>query len=133
MKDCVMLHIQKNFKNGADVAATLKDETLKDPVSLPMRKTVKVPEIKDLSNRVKFQLQLEQDGCNLECANALNTHEQRMTAHHSNIQKAFMLILDHCNPTMQNHLTEMPDYETRICDNPIEALKEIKTKMCDPT
>ena len=50
VKDHVILHIQKNFKNGADMAAVLKDEMLKDPVSLPTRKTVTTPETDALTN-----------------------------------------------------------------------------------
>ena len=50
VKDYITLHIQKNFKNGADTAAFLKDEEWRDPVLLPARKTVIIPETDTLTD-----------------------------------------------------------------------------------
>jgi hypothetical protein len=47
--------------------------------------------------------------------------------------KAYVLIFStYCNKTMQNWIEEHPDYETTICDDPIELLSKIKVLMHDP-
>ena len=38
----------------------------------------------------------------------------------------------HCNKTMQNRIEETTNFEDEIRDDPIELLKSIKKKMCDP-
>ena len=50
----------------------------------------------------------------------------------ANLNNAFALIKSFCNQTMVNKLEALPDYETKILDDPIKLLENIKILMHDP-
>ena len=48
--------------------------------------------------------------------------------------KAFALILNnYCSKVMKHRVEEKSDYETNVCDDPVELLKRIKEYMYIPT
>jgi hypothetical protein len=48
------------------------------------------------------------------------------------LTEAYALIFStYCNKTMQNRVEEHPEFETTICDDPIELLNKIKVLMHD--
>jgi hypothetical protein len=63
----------------------------------------------------------------------LERHLEQNDTLEQNLTKDYTLIFStYCNKTMQNRIEEHPDYETTICDDPIELLSKIKVVMHDP-
>ena len=131
VKEHIILHIQKNFKHGEDIAKCLREEKFEAPVAKPARQIVALP-TGDISASDQFRMKMKQDGYDLEYTNEMTKYEQCISTYEANKQKAFTLILDYCNKTMKSRITVMADYETRILNDPIILLKEIKKKMYDP-
>jgi hypothetical protein len=69
----------------------------------------------------------------LENQPELERYLERKDRLEQNLTKAYALIFStYCNKTMQNRIEEHPDYESMICDNPIELLDKIKVLLHDP-
>ena len=134
MKDHIETHIQKLFKYGNDMVKTLRNMSYTpDPVgSAPIRKLVDVPPGDTLTTMVQWELQQEQDGYNIEYKEQIKLHNLQKEIFKDNKVKAYVIIFQYCNKVMQNRIKETPDFETRIRDDPLELLQEIKKKMYDP-
>ena len=118
-----MQHVQKTFRQGHDIAVSLRDLKKKDLSSYkPVRETT------ELTDAV--QAQLDQDGKDIEYQAMLNRYLERQDTLDENMLKAYAVIYStYCSKTIQNRIEEHPDYETVIRDDPIELLKTIKVLM----
>jgi hypothetical protein len=75
----------------------------------------------------------EQAGMDIMHQANLERYLEQKDTLEQNLTKAYALIFStYCNKTTQNWIEEHPDYETTICDDPIELLSKIKVLMHDP-
>ena len=119
VKDHIAQCVQKNCKNGIDIAQSLDEETMKDLTTLrPVRQTSVKPDEEDKT--------LEQDGFDIEYKVKMQEHLKRVQQLEENKTKAHALIYSNCcNRAMQLRIEEHVDYETTIKNDPIELLKSI--------
>ena len=68
----------------------------------------------------------------MEYTEDLRNYNVRKYAYEENKHKAYALIFGYCNKIMQNRVEEASDFEIRIRNDPLELLREVKTKMYDP-
>ena len=62
----------------------------------------------------------------------IKKHLDRETALNSNLKKAYAMIFStYCSKIIQNRIESHPDYESKICDDPIELLTAIEGLMHD--
>ena len=76
-------------------------------------------------------LRLTQDGCDLDCAEALKTCGANKGQHEDNKMKAHALICSSCGKIRKSQIKEMSTFESTIGNNPFELLKTMKEKMHD--
>ena len=62
----------------------------------------------------------EQETFDMEYDTLIKEHIQRKRMLATNLNNAYALIKSFCNKTMQNKVEALPDYETKIRDDPIE-------------
>jgi hypothetical protein len=126
VKEHIVQYVQKTYKNGQDVAVSLRDLVIKDLSSMqPSR-----GEATATDAVVKVN---EQAGMDILYQAELERYLDRRDTLEQNLTKAYALIFStYCNKTMQNRIEEHPDYETKIQDDPIELLEKIKVLMHDP-
>ena len=53
----------------------------------------------------------------------IKEYNDRKRALEQNILKASELIIGHCNKTIENRIKAIPDYETRVMDDPIVSIE----------
>ena len=136
VKDHIIQYVQKNLKNGLDMAETLRSGTYATPGIKPVRLIEEdrliyqgmTAENKPSSDKMKIL----QDGNDIEYREELREYNARARQYEENKSKTYAIIMDYCNKTMQNRIEEVKDFELRIRNDPLELLKEIKTKMYDP-
>jgi len=124
VRDYLFLQMQKTFRDGKDIVQSLRDNTDDfggaDPVRLVSG------EADATKNKV------EQDGFDIDYKEERRTYNNKKDIFESNKIKAYALIFENCNKTMQSRIEECTDFETVIRDNPRVLLNEIKKKMYDP-
>ena len=76
-------------------------------------------------------MKILQDGDDIEYREELREYNARARQYDENKSKTYVIIMDYCNKTIQNRIEEVKDFESRIRNDPLELLKEIKTKMYD--
>jgi hypothetical protein len=119
VKDHIVQYVQKNYKNGIDIAESLDKETMKDLTALQ-------PTRKASTNADAATKQLEQDGFDIEYKVHIQEHLKRVQQLEENKTKSYALIYsNYCNRTMQLRIEEHVDFETTIKNNPIKLLKAI--------
>ena len=63
----------------------------------------------------------------------MKLHMDRLITLEENQSKIFALIIDeYCSRAITSRLEAMPDYESKIQDNPVELLKAIQMTMSAP-
>jgi hypothetical protein len=118
-------YMQKTCKHGQDIAVSLRDLKQKDLQSL-------VPAIGQSTGTYPVANSNEQTGMDIMYQAELERYLERKDTLEQNLTKTYALIFStYCNKTIQNRIEEHPDYETTICDEPIELLSKIKVLMHD--
>lgn len=131
VKDHIIVQIQKTFKYGMDMAKSLRNsEYVNLREGRPTRMVVTIP--KEATEADQMTLKIEQDGFDIAYQEDLREYNNRVKVFEENKYKAFSVIWSYCNKVMQNRIEESPEFESRIRDEPLELLKEIKAKMYDP-
>jgi len=125
VKDAVIQFVQKTFKEGNDIAQSLKDGKVYD-----LSKEEPEREISKASDATKATL--EQAGFDIKYQEELHHFYDRRDNLRQGLTKAYTLIFsNYCNKTMQSQIEEHPDFESKIENNPIALLDAIKILMHD--
>ena len=114
----------------ADALRQLKDQS---PGTEPTRQTIKMTKTEASDEAAKFLKTLEQQGHDLKHKEELWDCNERRKKRAENEPKSHVLSFGCCNKKMQTRVKELPDFESKIQNDPIESLKIIKTKMFDPS
>src|SRR5210317_1823032 len=125
VKDAVIKNIQKNFKNGQDVAKSIKQGKINDlSGDLPMMIISTKPEDKGGAT--------EQAGFNILYQEELRVYIERKDTLRTGMNKAYALIYDnYCTRAMWAQIEEHPEFESKIEDILIQLLEAIKTLTHD--
>src|SRR5210317_344395 len=125
VKEAMIQHVQKTYKNGHDIAKSLKDQSL---VNLESQDPIR----RISNNNVDNERAIEQSGYDIKYQEELRRHLDRKDALQENVSKAYALIFtNYFTKRMQSRIEEHPDFESTIEDDPFELLKVIKTLMHD--
>ena len=124
VKEAVIQHIQKTYKNGFDVAQSLEDMQL---IDLDKEKP-----IRQISTESEATAKaIEQDGFNIDYQEQLRCHYDRRDALKEGMNKAYALIFtNYCTETMQSQLEAHTEF-AMIKNDPIATLEAINTLMHD--
>ena len=126
VKDAIVQYILKTFKDGNDVAQSIKDGKLFDLSKEEPTRTMSQAIDTDAAA-------IEQVGLDIKYQEELRRFLDRRDNLRQGLVKAYALIFsNYCNKTMQNRIEEHPDFDTKIENNPIELLEAIKMLMHDP-
>jgi len=114
IKQHIVQQVQRTYKNGIDIAQTLKTEVMVDlDVIEPVRK------ISTKNDAV--QRHAEQEGFDIKYKMSIGEHLKRVNQLEENLTKAYALIFSsYCSRTMQIRVEEHPDFSSVIENNPIE-------------
>ena len=123
VKDAIVQHVQKSFRQGHDIAVSLRDLNKRNLDSdKPKRETSTLTD--------PVQAKTDQDGKDIDYQAKLTKFLEREDTLNENLLKAYALIFsNYCSKTIQNRIEEHPDFESVIRDDPIELLKAIKVLM----
>ena len=126
VKDAIVQYILKTFKDGNNVAQSIKDGKLFDLSKEEPTRTMSQAIDTDAAA-------IEQVGLDIKYQEELRRFLDRRDNLRQGLVKAYALIFsNYCNKTMQNRIEEHPDFDTKIENNPIELLEAIKMLMHDP-
>ncbi len=127
VKDYIILEVQQKFDHGVDMATSLRKmeyTTFNEDPDKPVRMITAATDEKLASiEQAEYDMMYQED---------FKLFIKRKEAYRQNKAKAYALIIKHCNKTMVNKIEEVPDFESRIRNDPVELLKEIRSKMYDP-
>ena len=132
-KEHIVLQTQRTCDHGLDIANSLRQLKDQAPGVEPTRQTVKMTAEEAKDEAAKLLKTLEQQGYDLKHKEELRDHNERRKKCKENEPKACALTFGYCNKKMQARVEESPDFEPKIQNDPIESLKIIKIKMCDPS
>src|SRR5210317_2487808 len=125
VKEAIVQHVQKTYKNGHDIAKSLKDQTM---INLDSEEPIRTIS----NNNNDNERSIEQSGYDIKYQEELRRHLDRKDALQENVSKAYALIFtNYCTRLMQSRIEEHPNFESTIEDDPFELLKVIKTLMHD--
>jgi hypothetical protein len=126
VKEAIVQFVQKTFKDGNDIAQSLKDLKLIDlNVEEPKRAISE-----ETSPRLAA---LEQSGLDIKYQEEFRRYLDRKDNLRQGLTKAYALIFTtYCNRVMQSRVEEHPEFETKIENDPIALLEAIKSLMHDP-
>jgi hypothetical protein len=126
VKDHIVQYIQKTYRNGQDAAVSIRNLEVKDLT--PHESSRCTAAVTDPAENLK-----QQAGMDILYQAKLERYLDRKDTLEQNLTKAYALIFStYCNKTMQNWIEEYPEFESVICDDPIEFLNKIKVLMHDP-
>jgi hypothetical protein len=126
VKDHIVQYIQKTYRNGQDAAVSIRNLEVKDLT--PHESSRCTAAVTDPAENLK-----QQAGMDILYQAKLERYLDRKDTLEQNLTKAYALIFStYCNKTMQNWIEEYPEFESVICDDPIELLNKIKVLMHDP-
>jgi hypothetical protein len=126
VKDYIIQLVKKSFRNGHDVADSIRkmdriDMTSKEPIR-------RISVATNADNRVT-----EQEGYDILYKAEIDMYTKRKHKLEDNMNKTYSLIyLQHCSKTIQDRIHAHPDFETKIKNDPIELLKAIEILINDP-
>ena len=120
-KDAIEQYIQKEWtKGGYDVAQSLRNlQEVDIDAERPSR---------SLSVATKQEDKVdEQAGIDIRYQEELRRHLDRAQAMKDGMKQAYLLIFStYCSKTMQSRLEALPEFETKIRNDPIKLLENIK-------
>jgi hypothetical protein len=127
VKEQALLYIQSNFKDGHDIAKSLRDEQLVDLSN-------EMPKPQTSTKKDNNQREAEQKMFDMITKGEVEKYLTRKDNLCQNQPKAFSVIMqDFCTPDMTREIQTHPDFKSKIEDNPFELLKVVKTLMHNPT
>ena len=128
VKTHIEQYVQKTYKHGQDIAESLRELRRKDLSGvMPVRQVSMYVEASD--ERVR---KIEQEGYDVLYTAEVQNYMDRKNTLETNLGRAYALILStYCNGTMQHHIEEHPEFDSKIQNDPIELLKAIKIVMHD--
>ena len=132
VKEHILQEIQKDLKNGSDLAVNLRNNNdIGIPINKPRRQIVKINSErgKKATEEEIADARIEQEGNDMEYTIDLKEWKSRQNTYNENKFKAYTLIYGYCNKTMQNRIEETTDFETIIRNDPFTILDTIKLKM----
>jgi hypothetical protein len=123
--DYIIQLVQNSFRNGKDVAASLrKIEKIDMTKNMPTRK---------ISRETGTDKATEQEGFNMLYKAEINIYTKRKHKFKNNMSKVYSLIfLQHCNKMIQDRITGHLEFESKIKNDPIELLKAVEILINDP-
>jgi hypothetical protein len=126
VKDYIKQLVQKSFRNGKDVADSIrKTERMDMRTKIPVRKVSGASNADDKAT--------EQEGYDILYKAEIDVYTKRKHELEDNMNKMYSLIcLQHCNKTIQDRIHAHPDFKTKIKNDPIELLKAIEILKNDP-
>jgi hypothetical protein len=126
VKDHIKQLVQKSFRNGKDVADSIRKM---DRINM----TSKIPARRLLGATNADHRATEQEGYDILYKAEIDMYTKRKHELEDNINKTYSLIyLQHCNKTLQDKEHAHPDFETKIKNDPIKLLKAIEIIINDP-
>jgi hypothetical protein len=125
VKDYIIQMVQKSFRNGKDVADSLrKMEKIDMTKNMPTRK---------ISRATGTDKVMEQEGYDMLYKAEIDIYTKRKHEFEDNMNKVYSLIfLQQCNKTIQDRITGHPEFDSKIENDPIELLKAIEVLINDP-
>jgi hypothetical protein len=125
VKDYIIQLVQKSFRNGKDVADSLrKMQKIDMTKNMPTRK---------ISRATGTDKDLEQEGFDMLYKAEIDIYTKRKHEFEDNMNKTYSLIfLQHCNKTIQERITGHLEFDSKIEHDPIELLKAIEILINDP-
>jgi hypothetical protein len=128
VKDYIIQLVQKSFRNGKDVADSLRQLRRMQKIDM----TTNMPTRK-LSRATGTDKDMEQEGYDMLYKAEIDIYTKRKHKFEDNMNKVYSLIfLQHCNKTIQDMITGHPEFESKIENDPIELLKAVKILINDP-
>jgi hypothetical protein len=120
VKDYIIQLVQKSFRNGKDVADSIRKM---DRINM----TLKIP-VKRLSGATNADDRAtEQEGYYIQYKAEIDMYMKRKHELEDNMNKTYSLIyLQHCNKTIQDRIHAHPDFKTKIKNDLLELLKAIE-------
>jgi hypothetical protein len=115
VKDYIIQLVQKSFRNGKDVADSLrKMQKIDMTKNMPTRK---------LSRATGTDKAMEQEGHDMLYKVEIDIYTKRKHKFEDSMNKVYSLI---CNKTIQDRITGHPEFESKIENDPIELLKAVE-------
>jgi hypothetical protein len=126
VKDYIIQLVQKSFRNGKDVADSIrKMERINVTSKIPVRRLSRAMDADDRAT--------EKEGYDILYKAEIDMYTKRKHKLEDNMNKTKSLIyLQHCNKTIQDRIHAHPDFETKIENDPIELLKAIEILINNP-
>jgi hypothetical protein len=127
VKDYIIQLVQKSFRNGKDVADSIrKMERINITSKIPVRRLLRASNVDDKAT--------EQEGYDILYKAEIDMYTTRKHELEDNMNKTYSLIYLqlHCNKTIQDRIHAHPDFETKIENDPIELLKAIEILINNP-
>jgi hypothetical protein len=126
VKDYILQLVQKSFRNGKDVADSIrKMDRINMTSKIPIRRLSGATNADDRAT--------EQEGYDILYKAEIDMYTKRKHELEDNMNKTYSLIyLQHCNKTIQDRIHAHPDFETKIENDPIELLKAIEILINNP-
>ena len=121
--------MQKTCKRGNDVINAIRAGDVSAPFSKPNHQIAK-KEARTTKSAEKPSV--EQDGCNLDCKEDLQNHNNNVELHNNDVFKAHVYVFGLFNSVIKSWIEEALDFETKMWDKPMAPLREIEKKMHDP-
>jgi hypothetical protein len=124
VKDYIIQLVQKSFRNGKDVADSLRRmEKIDMTKNMPTRK---------ISRETGTDKGMEQEGFDMLYKVEIDIYTKRKHEFKDNMNKVYSLIfLQHCNKMIQDRITGHPEFMSKIENDPIELLKAVKILIND--
>jgi hypothetical protein len=125
VKDCIIQLVQKSFRNGKDVADSLRPmEKINMTKNMPTRR---------ISRETGTDKTTEQEGFDMLYKAEIDIYTKRKDEFEDNMDKVYSLIfLQHCNKMIQDRITGHPEFKNKIENDPIELLKAVEILINDP-
>jgi hypothetical protein len=125
VKDYIIQLVQKSFRNGKDVA-----DSLRKMEKINMTKHMLIRKISQDTGTDKVT---EQEGFDMLYKAEIDIYTKRRHEFEDNMNKTYSLIfLQHCNKTIQDRILGHPKFEDKIENDPIELLKAVEILINDP-
>jgi len=125
VKDALIQQVQRTYKNGFDVAKSLKDMKIIDLKAEAPTRTI-------ATTGTDAEKAIAQAGHDIKYQEELRRHLDRADNLKEGLTKAYALIFsNYCTKTMQSRIEEHPEFATKLEDDPIATLEAIKTLMHD--
>ena len=125
VKAAIVQEVQRKFKFGSDVAKSIRDGQRFDLSGVKPDRQVSGETDGD-------KKKIEQDGFDIKYQEEIRVFLDRKALMKDNENKTYSLIFSsYCTRLMQQQIEEHPEYNTKILDDPIELLKQIKTLTHD--